>query len=322
VEAKCIKDLAMGDEMVGFYALRKIELKAKADGGKFLRLEFGDQTGRIQAVQWEEAEATYDTIQTGDVVKVKGRVDKYQDVLQVKVEKVRKAEIGEYEANQFLPVIEKDREKLFQQLKGVIETIKNPFLKKLLDAFFSDRMFVQAFMGGVGGKLWHHAYVGGLLEHTLTVVTLCQQASQVYELVDRDLLLTGAILHDVGKIREYTSTTFIEFSDEGRLRGHIVIGDELAQGKIRDIPNFPDELRKKISHMILAHQGHLEFGSPVVPMMLESIILFYCDELDSKANAFSRIIQKEGKSNKKWSDWVNLMERFIYLGEGKKPGAE
>jgi 3'-5' exoribonuclease len=126
----------------------------------------------------------------------------------------------------------------------------------------------------------------------------------------------------VGKIREYQCATFIEFSDEGRLRGHIVIGDEMVQGKIREIPNFPEELKKKISHLILAHQGHLEFGSPVVPMMLESIILFYCDELDSKANAFSRIIRQESKPDKKWSDWVHLMERFIYLGEGKKPEAE
>jgi 3'-5' exoribonuclease len=309
-----LKDLNPGDEVTAFFALRKIEMKTY-DRGNFLRLEFGDKSGRIAGVLWDKADQVYQELQAGEVVKVQGRVESYRDDRQLKVERVRKAEPQEINPASFLPVIEKDRDQLLNQIQSVINGIKEPYLKQLLDSFFQDEELVKAFSNAVGGKLWHHAYVGGLLDHTVTVLGLCQRACEQYELADQDLLFTGAILHDIGKIREYQCTSFVDFSDEGRLRGHIIIGDEMVREKIKGINGFPPELEQRLSHLILAHQGHLEFGSPVVPMMLESLILFYADELDSKANAFSRIIQKgrADKPGRTWSDWVNLMERFVYL---------
>jgi len=317
MEKKYIKDFKAGEEIITFLALRKLELKSKSDGGKFLRIELGDKSGRIGGVIWEQVDQLYPQLSVGKIVKIKGVVESYQDVLRLKIEKIRLANEGEYDKGDFIPVVEKDRQALLNKIKAAIEEMNNPFLKKLLTLFFGDPQFEKVFINAVGGKLWHHAYIGGLLEHTVNVMEFCRRAADLYKLVDKDLLLAGAILHDIGKVREYEYSSYIDFSDEGRLRGHIVIGDEMVREKIKEILNFPPELKKKLSHLILAHQGFLEFGSPVVPMMLESLILFYADELDAKANAFCRIIQRNlaERPDKRWSEWISLMERFIYLGD-------
>jgi 3'-5' exoribonuclease len=151
------------------------------------------------------------------------------------------------------------------------------------------------------------------------VVEFCEKAADLYELVDRDLLITGALLHDIGKIYTYSITGFIDFTDEGRLLGHIVSGDELIRDKIKKVEDFPEELTLQLRHLILSHQGQLEFASPVVPQTLEAIILYYADEIDAKAGAFTEIItrDRQGRIGKKWSDWIPLISRYIYLGEEK-----
>jgi 3'-5' exoribonuclease len=197
----------------------------------------------------------------------------------------------------------------------VVSSIKNRELRKLLELLIADSSLVEGLKKTPGGKLWHHAYVGGLLEHTLKVVQICEKAASMYELVNRDLLITGALAHDIGKISAYSARGFFDYTDEGRLVGHIVSGDEIIDRKIQAIEGFPSDLALQLKHLILSHQGQLEFASPVVPQTIEAIILHYADEMDAKADAFTHIIKTQKSKGKRWSDWVHLINRYIYLGE-------
>ncbi|MCD6336476.1 MAG: HD domain-containing protein [Candidatus Latescibacteria bacterium] len=310
---KTVHELEPGQSFTSFFAVRKKEVK-EYDGKPFLLLELGDRTGRIEAVIWERFPEITKGVAKRDVVKVQGTVITYRERPQISIKKIRRAEPSEYDASDFLPESERDRKAMYRCLLEKARGIKNAHLRTLLLRCFEDEAISEKLLEAPGGKLWHHAYLGGLLEHTLGVTALCERAAELYALADRDLLVAGALLHDIGKIVEYEWSTFFDYSDEGRLQGHIVLGEQIVRRKMETIEGFPEELWKQLSHILLSHQGRREFGSPVVPMMLEAIILYYADELDSKAGAFTRVIKKEGAEGNKWSSWVHLIERFIYLG--------
>ncbi len=309
-----VKDLKPGNEVVDFFVLRKKDVK-EYDGQKFLKLELGDKTGRIDGVVWDKPEQIYDQAETGEIVKVRGLVTTYKETSQLKVEKLRKARQGEFELSDFLPSSERDADTLFHEFENVISSIQDRHLRKLLKLLMQDSSIVEGLKRTPGGKLWHHAYVGGLLSHTLNVVQICEKAAGMYDLVNRDLLITGALLHDIGKIDSYSAKGFFDYTDEGRLVGHIVSGEELIASKIETIEGFPPELALQLKHLILSHQGQLEFASPVVPQTIEAIVLYYADEMDAKADAFAHIIKTQKIKGKRWSDWVHLIDRYIYLGE-------
>ena len=312
-----IKDLKPGLEVAEFFVLRKKELK-EYNGQRFLKLELGDRSGRIDGIVWDNSDQLYDKAKVGEIVKVKGLVGTYKEMPQIKVDKIRKAKDEEIDLVDFLPQSEKNFNLLYDDFKDIVQTIKNSYLRRLLDLLIEDSSLMERFKRAPGGKLWHHARVGGLLEHTLRVVSICEKATEMYGLVDRDLLITGALVHDIGKVNSYSAGGFFDYTDEGRLLGHIVSGDELIDRKIQKIPDFPQNLALKLKHLILSHQGQLEFASPVLPQTIEAIILHYADELDAKADAFSHIIKTQKVKGKRWSDWVRLINRFIYLGEDEK----
>jgi 3'-5' exoribonuclease len=312
-----VKDLKAGMEFSEIFVLRKKELK-EYDGQKFLKLELGDKTGRIDGVLWEEAQRFYTKAEIGEVIRVKGTALTYREALQIKIDTLQKTGPEEVDPKDFLPSTEKDLDLLFEKFKNTKDSIENPFLRKLLDLFGDDFDLMQRFKVAPGGKLWHHSYLGGLLEHTLNVVDLCTQAAKLYELMDKDLLIAGALLHDIGKISQYQVSSFIDYSDEGRLVGHVVSGYELVSRKIEQIKDFPEELSLHLKHLILSHQGELELASPVVPQTMEAIILHYADEMDAKAGAFAHIIKKQKTLGKKWSDWIPLIKRYIYFGEERE----
>jgi 3'-5' exoribonuclease len=309
-----VKELKVGDEVVDFFALRNKELK-EYNGNSFLRLELTDRTGRIEAVLWNQAREAYDSLPQGEVVKVKGRVGTYKDNPQITLERVREALSEEYDPRDFLPSKELDVDGLLTSLREKIAAVHNPHLKAVLNSVFSDQDFLRKFKLAPAGKLWHHTYAGGLLEHTLTVTEICEKVAPHYKLLDRDLLVTGAVLHDIGKTEELTGTLFFDYSDVGRLEGHIAIGCQMVQDRIRELKDFPENLAARLKHLILSHHGTKENGSPVVPQSLEAFVLYYVDELDSKTSGVTRIMESESAPDKRWSDWVNLLERFIYLGE-------
>jgi 3'-5' exoribonuclease len=220
----------------------------------------------------------------------------------------------------FLPASEQSTDSLFEEFREVVSTVQNRYLRRLLDLLLEDSSLVENLKTTPGGKLWHHAYVGGLLAHTLKVTEICEKAAGMYDLVDRDLLITGALVHDIGKIQAYSAKGFFDYTDEGRLVGHIVSGDQLIDGKIQMVDGFPPNLALRLRHLILSHQGQLEFASPVVPKTIEAVILHYADEMDAKADAFAHIIKTQKAKGKRWSEWVNLINRYIYLGEDEQSG--
>ena len=309
-----VKDLKPGVRIADIFVLRKKELK-DYDSKKFLKLELGDNSGRIDAVVWDEAEQFYNIAQIGDAVRAKGWVTTYKEIPQIKLEDLAKAEQGEYDFQDLISSSQEDPDILLERFKQKCLSIKNRFLKILLNDLTGDVDLMQRLKVAPAGKLWHHCYIGGLLEHTLRVVSLCELAAQTYGLIDRDLLISGALLHDIGKVSEYSISGFIDYTDEGRLVGHIVSGHEIIASYIRKVDGFPKELSARLRHLILSHQGKLECASPVVPQTIEAIVLHYADELDSKADAFAKVINKSRSLGKKWSDWVGLIDRYIYIGD-------
>jgi len=309
-----ITDLKAGEDVISFFVLRRKEIRTRRENGEaYLSLELGDASGRINGSVWDEAQKHYDAVQRGEIVKIKARVVNFKDRLHLNIEKVRTAtEQDPVDLSQLVPVADKSVQSMSQQLDDLIASIENADLKKLLLHIFGDEKTRKQFERAPGGKLWHHNYLGGLLEHTLSVTTIAEQVAASYAGVNRDLLVAAGLLHDIGKISSYTYKTLIDFTDEGRLLGHIVLGSQMVAEHISRLDGFPEELATQLQHLILSHQGKLEQASPVVPMTLEGLILYYADELDSKANAFLRIKKKE--AGKRWSSYVNLLDRYFFLG--------
>jgi 3'-5' exoribonuclease len=314
---------SQGREVISCFALRKIELRTKeADGKQFLTMELGDATGRIDGVMWNDAPGAFAKVAQGDVVLVKGTLGAFRESPQVRVEAVRPAEAGEWRPEDLLaqsPMTPADRE---AAIRAEIKAVKDQPLSKLLSLFFDDREFSTQFLSAPAAKLWHHAYVGGLAEHTAGVCRLAHAAAANYGLLDRDLLIAGCLLHDAGKVPEYRMGSYIDYTDQGRLLGHIVLGDQMLRERLGRIRDFPQETAMRLRHMVLSHHGERDKGSPVTPATIEALVLHHCDHLDSHAGAFTRIIKREGGQNRRWSDYVNLIDRHIYLPEAQEDDGE
>jgi 3'-5' exoribonuclease len=314
---KQIDELLLGETFTSFFILQRKDIRRTHSGVPYLAMDFGDATGQIEARLWDEAEKTAGAIEVGQVVKVQGTVEEYKEKKQIKVEKIRAAtEQDEYVLDKLIPSTDADREQLWQQFEKMVHSVAHPFLLSLLRKFFDDPEFVKSFSSAPAAKQWHHGYLGGLLEHTLGVATICDRLAKLYPAVDRDLLVTAALLHDVGKVDSYLHGPSFEYTDAGRLMGHIVLGSQMIAEKIRSFPQFPEELALRLQHLILSHQGMLEQASPVLPMMREAFVLYYADEIDSKLNAFEQIYRQE--KGARWSKFVNLLGRYFYLGEKSK----
>ena len=318
MEQKMIKDISSGDKIISFFILRKKEIKQKkSSGNAYLSLEFGDSSGRITGSLWNNVLEINKNIQASEVVKVKGDVITFMDKPHITIKKIRKATTKDnVDPKKFLPVCPTDVEEMLAELKTFLVEIKEPHLNSLIKSFLTDKKFSKGFCQAPGGKLWHHAYLGGLLEHTLSVFKICQHIIEHYKgAVKADILLTAAVLHDIGKIEEFSVDGFINYSTPGRLIGHINIGFNWVLEKISQIPNFPKDLKQQLAHCMLSHHGEKEKGSPVLPQTIEALILSCADQIDSSVGAFQRIIEKEKEPGKVWSNYVNLIDRFVYLGE-------
>ncbi len=312
MEKKYISDFEIGEMVETTVVVRRVSTK-EYQKGKFLSLELGDKTARIDGVMWNGFETLEKEIHAGDVVQVSGKVTQYQDKRQIQVQKVLRLKENEINKLDFINKSEKDPAALVKELNQNIAAVKDPMIKGLLDKFFQDEKIQAAYQEAPAGKLWHHAYLGGLLEHSLSVLKFCHLACDLYPILSRDLLTAGALLHDIGKIVEYSVTTFIDFSDVGRLKGHLVIGAQIVEKAMDEIAGFPEQSRNKIIHLILSHQGKQEMGSPVVPQTLEAMVLHCADEMDSKTNALVRIYEKEHDQGKNWSEYIQLLGRYLYL---------
>ncbi|MFH2048905.1 MAG: OB-fold nucleic acid binding domain-containing protein [bacterium] len=303
-----IKDLTVGDNVTAFYSVRRREIREYSKG-KFVSLELGDATGRIQAVVWEPDQFCLSDLDTGMVVKVKGSIGEYQGRKQMTVSLIMLAKDDEYALEDILMHSPQSPEQRKSRILKLTDKVENTYIRQLLESFWNDEEFFEKFLTAAAGKLWHHAYIGGLSEHSANVAELTLRVAQGYDFLNNDYLIFGGLLHDVGKVDTYAVKTSIDYTDQGRLVGHICIADTWIYERAHKIELFPESLLTKLRHLILSHQG--EYETPVQPMMPEAFIIYFCDEIDSKMAALDRIRTKVERPG--WSDYVKLLERFLYF---------
>lgn len=309
---KQIKDFVVEDRVTSFFAVRKKTVREYTKG-QFVSLELGDATGRINGVIWEPDQFALTDLAEGMVVKVRGVVGEYNNKLQLTINLIRLAEQSEYTLEQILPHSSQPVEQRRARLMALVEKIENGYIKQLVESFFNDEKFLDDFLTAPAGKLWHHAYLGGLSEHSANVAELALRAGAGYDFLNKDYLIFGGLFHDAGKIGQYSTDTVIDYTDEGRLVGHICLVDDWICRRAEKIEAFPEKLLMKLRHIILSHQGELEYATPVVPQMPEAFVVYYCDEIDSKMGAIERIRERHGGQG--WSDYVGLINRYLYFGE-------
>lgn len=310
-----IRELKPGQRITGFYVARYKQLEPFRDRsrGQFLTLLLADRTGSLLARVWEGAPELAETFEQGAVVKVQGDVESYMDRPQLIIAKLRPAQPDEYDLRDFRPATAKNIEAMLETVHGLVERITNSHLNALVRHFFDDPEFIGQFAAAPGARRVHHAYLGGLLEHTTSIAALAEAVITQYPEINADLLLTGVLLHGIGKIREYTWETDIDYTDEGTLVGHVVIGDEMAAAAIAALPGFPEELALRVRHMIVSHHGRYEWGSPRRPQTLEAMALHQIEELDSQVNRFRELLatRPEGEP---WTPYDRLLGRSLYAG--------
>ena len=324
-----IADLSAFDEgklFDGFFLVLAKQQRTTKTNKPYLNLILGDKTGQLEGRVWEPGDPRIARdFDKGDIVKARGSASRFDDRLQMKIDQLRLAQPNEVDKTDLLPSTTYDVAALWRQLLGFVDSFTNPDLKLLLATLLADPTLAQAYREAPAARLLHHAWLGGLLEHVVSLLTLADRVAPHYPVLDRDLLLTGVILHDIGKVRELSWEIGFDYTVEGVLLGHIQIGAALAERAMDSLPNFPPKLKLLVLHMILSHHGKLEFGSPKLPMIPEALVLSFLDDLDAKmqavANEFEKSI-REGKgpdelTGKVWAlDQRQLLNTKRWLGEG------
>ncbi len=310
-----LSELKKGQMVESSFLVREKNLGKTKTGNPYLSIRLADRTGEMEGRIWENVQEYSPSFEKNDFVKVRAEVDEFQGTLQLRILKLRKLGESEVRLDDFLPKTSQDIEKMYADLKSIGSSVGNPFLQKLLDAFFADEDFSKSLKLAPAAKAFHHVYLGGLLEHTLSVVQLILLIGPRYRGVNQDLLLTGGILHDIGKIEELSFDRTFDYTDPGRLLGHITRTVEMIDKKIQAIPEFPETLAMLLRHMILSHHGEYAFGSPRRPKILESLLLHHLDDLDAKMNGFLAWIEKEKESPSRWTSYHRLFDRFLFKPE-------
>lgn len=309
---KYIKDLKEGDRVFDIYLCKHKQSAVTKNGKAYDNVILQDKTGTIDAKIWDPNSAGIAEFDTLDYIEVYGDVNSFQGALQVSVKRVRLCEEGEYDPADYLPVSSKNIDDMYKQLLGFIGSVENQYLKKLLESFFpEDESFIKAFRMSSAAKTVHHGFVGGLLEHTLSVTKLCEYYCAAYPVLKRDLLITAAICHDIGKTKEISLFPENDYTDDGQLLGHIVMGTEMIGQKARTIPGFPPVLEAELKHCILAHHGEYEYGSPKKPAIIEAAALNLADNTDAKMETFMEALQNAKDDG--WLGYNRLFESNIRM---------
>ncbi len=300
--------------VTGFFVAGTRQLRTKADGSAYLALTLIDRTGQMEGRMWEAADAG--EFKAGDVVKLRGQVCRYQEKLQIKLEKLRRADeaqdAGQFELGDFVPHTEYDIDALWARLAAHVDSFTDRHLQQLVRLFLEDAAIAPALREAPAAKTMHHAWIGGLLEHVVSLCDICALAAGHYAGVNRDLLLTGAILHDIGKLSELRWGTSFEYTLEGQLLGHISIGLAMVDQKVAQLPGFPPRLKLLVQHLILSHHGRYEFGSPKLPMIPEAMLLHYLDDLEAKMQSIRSELARSaagGRAPGTMTEWVRALER-------------
>jgi 3'-5' exoribonuclease len=322
-----VQELKDGDAIEDVYQVSDKQRRVNRNGNYYLQLELRDRSGAISARLWNAGESLFRAFDVGDYVLARGKVQLFQGALQVILNHVERSDAEQLDPGDFLPRTSHDLGKLRERLHGFLLGLSNPHLRALAECFLIDEEFMRGFSRAPAGVRVHHAYVGGLLEHVVTLMDAADRLAPVYPRLDRDLLLAGIFLHDVGKVRELIHDKMFAYSDEGQLIGHLVIGVEMLTEKATLVPDltgepFPAELLLRLKHMIVSHHGTHEFGSPKLPMTPEAIALHYLDNLDAKVHSFTRDITDDTNSTSAWTQFSPTLQRRLFKGttNGAEPG--
>ena len=299
--------------IVSFFAVTSKQLRSRKDGGQYMALILGDRTGQIESRMWDNFADAAAGFEQGDVVKVRGEVCRYNSRLQLNLEKLRVAAADEVDLADYVPRTRKDVEELWSSLVRVVDSFSDASLQALVRSFIDDPVFAAAFREAPAARNLHHAWLGGLLEHVVSLVGICDLAAHHYpEIINRDLLLTGAILHDIGKLEELSWGIRFDYTLQGQLVGHITLGIAMIEKKLAGLAGFPPGLRMLVEHMVLSHHGKLEFGSPKLPMIPEAVLLNFLDDLDAKMHMMRGEFERheaQGGEAGQMTDWVRAMDR-------------
>lgn len=305
--------LKSGDRVSGSFLVIRKERKLTKAKKPYCDLLLGHRTGVIAAKIWDIDDDLYNSFDKESVVEVAGSFDLFNDQPQIKIDGIRSVDDGDINYADFLPTTSANVEELQGELFATIDSIQDVFFKRLIEHVFNDDVTLEAFLRAPAAKNFHHAYIGGLLEHTVGVAKLCDTVAANYPgRINRSLLISGALLHDIGKIREFSYSKTIDYSTEGRLIGHLVLGYEMTLKAATELGNIPDEVTLQLTHLILSHHGSYEFQSPRKPKTLEALLLHLCDDADAKINAFT-LIGEEADDGAEWSPFNKVLQRFVYL---------
>lgn len=306
-----LSDLKPNQVFTTTFLVHVKDVRQKKSGEPYLSLLLGDRTGEIEAKMWDNVVEVLETFERDDFVKVKGLLQVFQNRLQVSVHKMSRVMDADVDFADFFPASTRDREEMFAELRALVAGMRNPHLRQLLEAFLNDEPLARMYRTAPAAKHVHHAYLGGLLEHVLSVCRLCHVVSSHYGGLDADLLLTGAILHDIGKVAELSYERSFGYSSEGQLLGHIVIGLRMLHDKIQQVPDFPPKMRTLVEHLIVSHHGELEYGSPKVPLFPEAMLLHHLDNLDSKMECMRALAEKDRHVDGCWTGYSASLDRAI-----------
>jgi 3'-5' exoribonuclease len=319
MKSQFITDLNSEQNIATFFLVCEKEIRNTREGKAYLRLELGDRSGTIEARMWDQFDSVAKTINRDDFVKVQARVEIYKNRPQLSLQQLRLAKPEEVDLADFLPHTKEDVGKLYAQLQEFANSISNPFLKKLVTGILSDPKIAARYKRAPAAKVMHHAYLGGLLEHVISLCGLAKQAAAHYPELDPDLLLTAAILHDVGKLDELCYERAISYTTEGQLLGHIMMEFETVSKAMDAIEGFPANLKTVVQHLLISHHGQYEFGSPKLPMIREALVFHYLDDLDSKLAA-ARAALALDSGEPEWSAYSGALGRkFLRLEQFLKP---
>lgn len=306
-----VADLAAGGAVDEVFLLARRNMAHKKDGNPFLNVTLADRSGQVNGVVWDQVERIAAAAAEGDFVHVRAQVGEYRGSLQLVVKDMARVPEDQVDAADFLATTTRDVNQMLDRLKEMTARMQTPYLRSLFDLFWADPDFVAAYTRAPAAKHMHHAYIGGLLEHTLSMAILSETIAGHYGGVDRDLLLAGVILHDVGKTRELEYSRRIDYTDEGRLLSHIIIGLSMLDEKLKQLPDFPEDQAQLLKHMIVSHHGAREFGSPEPPKTIEAVLLNDIDEMDSRVNSIREYVAKD-ESDGSWTSYHRLLERHFY----------
>ncbi len=315
LKQKELNDFAIGDEIILFLIVNKFEIKTAKNGKPYLNLELRDKSAALPAKVWDKLDDLTDKIKEGTIIKVSGAIEEFNGAPQIKIDKIRLVdEKDNVIAEDFLPKSQRPLNVMLNELKTVIDSIKDQFINQLINKIFSKEN-LDKYSYAPAGKAWHHAYVHGLLEHTLEVATICDLVCSIHPDIKRDLLICGALLHDFGKTEELIYKNVFDYTDKGKLVGHIIIGALEVEKAAASIPDFPEELKNQLLHLVLSHQGKLEFASPVEPKTLEAIVLYQADELSAKTNAYKYAIKADKNKGNRWTRFLPLANTSLYIAD-------